>query len=415
MYAAILLIISFLILPSLARAEGFSLSGYTELGKSSTAEDYEEEGTDDDYTFQNYHLKFSQEVSPRLSYDVSSFIYNKNYTSKSSFDNISRIFKTNFAYYLSKSKEDSLKLDLRLKSKEKRYKNSPRNDYDQLTAAPTLTYKKKDLYSVDLTVGVDDYDYLKGGEKDQQKVFGKIGGDRYFFDKKLMLTSSYRIESAQQNKAGRKKTQNEVMGGFDYLFELPWIYKLSSRVNWGERDTKNDDERDEDYDYEYWRYLVKTEHRINPKLKTELSYQYFKKDTFGADFNYWGYLVGNGWDYEIFDDSRARLSVGMDGEHKEVDYRLSGGNSYRKETGGVSGTYQVKKDWKVTGGFSGSYYDYSSGSLDKQRYYAKLSGEKLFWGGDLAMTLDLKYRFTAYDERDDKEQDVVRVGAEYRF
>lgn len=70
-------IIGLLVLPSLALADepveaqraktdAFTLSGYTEAGKKSTAEDYEEEDTDDDYTYHNYHLKFWQKVSGRL-------------------------------------------------------------------------------------------------------------------------------------------------------------------------------------------------------------------------------------------------------------------------------------------------------------------------------------------------------------
>ena len=45
---ALFLIIGILVLPSFVRADDFTLSGYTEVGKRSTAEDYEEEGTDDD-------------------------------------------------------------------------------------------------------------------------------------------------------------------------------------------------------------------------------------------------------------------------------------------------------------------------------------------------------------------------------
>ena len=92
------LIIGLLVLPSFARSDDFTLSGYTEAGKRSTAEDYEEEDTDDDYTYRNYHLKFGQEISDRLSYDISSFIYEKDYKSKDSLDNISRLFKTNWSY-----------------------------------------------------------------------------------------------------------------------------------------------------------------------------------------------------------------------------------------------------------------------------------------------------------------------------
>ncbi|PIU42406.1 MAG: hypothetical protein COS99_00405, partial [Candidatus Omnitrophica bacterium CG07_land_8_20_14_0_80_42_15] len=121
------LIVGLLVLPSLARADlaadrysgalakeeaegasasaekdNFVISGYTEIGEKSTAEDYEEEDTDDDYTYRNYHLKFGQKVSDRLSYDIGSFIYDKDYDTKDSLDNISRIFKTNWSYYIRK-------------------------------------------------------------------------------------------------------------------------------------------------------------------------------------------------------------------------------------------------------------------------------------------------------------------------
>jgi hypothetical protein len=119
-------IIGILILPSLAWGKEDSVfSGYTEVGKRSQSEDYEEEDTDEDYTYRNFHLKFKQEVSERLtphlpaterrykkeesaglSYDISSFIYDKDYKAVDSLDNISRIFKTNWSYYLKKLKPE---------------------------------------------------------------------------------------------------------------------------------------------------------------------------------------------------------------------------------------------------------------------------------------------------------------------
>ncbi len=47
------LIIGILVLPSLAQADDFTVSGYSEVGRRPTAEDYEEEDTDEDYTYQN--------------------------------------------------------------------------------------------------------------------------------------------------------------------------------------------------------------------------------------------------------------------------------------------------------------------------------------------------------------------------
>ena len=228
---------------TLAKADDFTLSGYTEVGKRSTAEDYEEEDTDDDYTYQNYHLKLEQEVSDRLSYDLSSFIYKKDYKSRDSLDNISRLFKTNWSYYLKELKEEHFKLDFKLKYKEKRYKNTPNSEYDQIRLEPALSFAKKDLYIINLSAGIDNFDYLAPGAKDQLQIFSSLGQNRYFLGKKLMLTSAYKIETLEQKIINRKRTKQEVAGGFDYLFDLPWLYKITTRAGWGQRDTKEDEER----------------------------------------------------------------------------------------------------------------------------------------------------------------------------
>ena len=412
---ALFLIIGILVLPSLARADDFVLSGYTEVGKRSTAEDYEEEDTDEDYTYQNYHLKLEQKISDRLSYDVSLFVYDKDYKGRDSLDNISRIFKTNWSYYLKKLKEESLELDFKVKYKEKRYKNSPSNEYDEIRAVPTLTFKKKDIYTIDLALGIDNFDYLAEGQKDQFKVFTQVGGKRYLLEKKLMLAGSYKIENTEQEKINRKRTKQEVAGGFDYLFDLPWLYKIITRAGWGQRDTKEDEERDEDFDYEYWSYYTKTEHRINPKLKTDLKYQYFKKDYISADLDHRGFYLQNNWDYEILDDEKKRVWLDLGFEHKDIKYNLKSDNDYQKETVEAKLSYKRKKNWQTSAGLEQNFYDFNDSSNDKKRTYVKLSAEKLFLEGDLVLSLDLKYRYTDYKQKDDKDQEAVRVAFKYKF
>ena len=419
-----------------AKGDDFTLSGYTEVGRSSTAEDYEEEDTDDDYTYRNYHLKLEQKVSDRLSYDISSFVYNKDYKTADSLDNISKVFKTNWSYYLKKvkpggsglasdsqsQKEKSLRLDFKVKYKEKRYNNTPANEYDELSAAPSLTFQKKDIYSINLSLGLDNFDYLAEGQKDQLKVFTRAGGKRYLLDKKLMLTGSYKLENTEQEKIGRKRTKQEILGGFDYILELPWIYKIVTRASWGERDTKEEEERDEDFDYEYWQYYTKTEHRLSPKLKTGLKYQYFEKDYLTADLDHKGFYVQNSWDYEVLDDEKQRVGLDFAVEHKDARYSLKSGNDYQKETLGVKATYQRKKNYKLQAVLEQNFYDFNDSGLpageegnDKKRTYAKLSAEKLFLEGDLVLFLDLKYRCTDYERKDDKGQEAVRIAFKYRF
>ena len=62
-----------------------------------------------------------------------------------------------------------------------------------------------------------------------------------------------------------------------------------------------------------------------------------------------------------------------------------------------------------------NFYDFNNSSNDKKRTYVKLSGEKLFFEGDLVLSLDLKYRYTDYEQKDDKEHEAVRIAFKYRF
>lgn len=398
-----------------AKKDDFSLSGYAESGGRSTAEDYEEEDTDDDYAYRSYHLKLRQKVSDRLSYDIGSFIYGRDYKSKDSLDNISGIFKTNWSYNIDRLKDEALELGIKVNYKEKRYENTPRNEYDEIRFAPMLTFKKKNVYSVDLILGIDNYDYLEAGEKDQLKISGRIAAVRYFRDKKLKLISSYRIEQSERETTGRERTKHEVLAGLDYVFDIPLIYKVTARAGWGKRDTKEDEERDDDLDYEYCRLYGGTEHKIGPELITNIKYQYLRKDYIHADLDSRGFYIQNSWDYEALDNTSRRIWFHLELEHKDVSYSLRSGNDYRKETAGVDVNYRRKKEWKASAGFEGNFYDFSDSAKDKKRYFARIGFERLFFAGDLALRLDLKYKYTDYKQKNDREDEAVRAGFEYKF
>lgn len=430
MRIALLFLIGFLPVPCMAMADfsvlvegenasakvgDFVFSGYGEAGRRSQAEDFAEEDTDEGYSYQNYHLKIEQKISSRLNYDAGSFVYRKDYKDRDSLDNISRIFKAGLSYDLKRLEDERIGLDLKLKSRQKRYKNSPLSEYDEIGAAPGLTFEEKDNYRIDLTLGVDNFDYLAEGEKDQFKTSAGLGAQKHFLEKRLALVSSYKIERLEQEKANREKTKHEAGGGFDYEFDLPWIQKLASGLSWGQRDTKDEEDRDEDADFEYWKYYAQSEHRISPKLKTRLKYQYFAKDYIAADLDHWGYYLRNAMDYELSDDPRQRLWLDFAVEHKEVKYNLRLANDYQKQTLEAKISYKKKKNWQASAGLEENFYDFSVKDNDKSRSYLKLSAEKLFQRGDLALSADFKYRYTDYTRKEDDREEALRLGFKYRF
>ncbi len=417
-----LLVICSLLFPSLSLAMDFTLSGYFEAGKRSQAEDYEEEDEDREYTYQNYHLTLKHKLSDRLSYKLGSFIYNKDYKSMDSLDNISKIFNANGSYYLKKQKEKSLRLDVRLKYKEKRYRNTPSSEYNQIMFSPKLTYDKKDYYAINLRTGINNYDYVSTGRdrlvprgNDQLKLFSKLGVRRYLLEKKLTLTSSYKFETATHKRTNRQKDKNDFMFGFDYIFDIPCIYKITTRAKFGQRDTKDDDERDEDFDYKYRQFYLKTEHRINPELKTGIKYQFFKKNYLTADLDHSGFYIRSSWRYKRLADETQELYFNFTAKHKDVNYVLKSGSDYKKETVGIKGTYKRKKDWKTSVSLQGNFYNYEDSTNDRNRYYTKLSFEKLFPEKDLGLSLIFKYKYTDNKQANNTDEASIRLAFEYKF
>ncbi|MDD5773292.1 MAG: hypothetical protein PHX78_07525, partial [bacterium] len=354
------------------------ISSFSETGKRSTADDYEEEDSDADYTFSNYQVKFEQDLSERVGYDLSSFTYIKDYDSSDALDNKSRIFKTNWFYYIEKQKERSLKFDLKILYKEKGYYDSPEREFSQFMVEPSLKFKKEGLYAINLLTGFNKYDYVTADQNDQSKYSGKLDGYKYFLEKRLTLSGGYGIEHLNHKQTDRDRTKHNLMTGIDYVFARKFIYKVETKFKWGKRDTKDDDDRDEDSDYTYRQYNVKTIHKISNKLITDLQYDYFIKDYNVIDLDHKGFYIANGYNYEILEDALQRAWLNFDIGRKDTRYSEITGNDYRKIIADLQMNYNRKKNWNTSLGVESSFYKYDDPANDKKRYYAKLSVEKLF-------------------------------------
>lgn len=407
----LLFLACFLLLPSLSTAS--VLSGYFETGGRSQAEDFEEEDDDKEYTFRNYHLKFRHRATDRFSYDFSSFLYDKDYKSENSLDNTSAILKANGSYLLNRQK--SLRLDIKLKYREKRYRNSPSGEYDQIMFSPKLVYVRKDSHKIDLSAGINNYDYTAPGGNDQLKLFSRLGAKKYLLEKKLVIVSSVKFETGAYKRAKRRKNKNDFMLGFSYKIDSPVIYKITARSGFGQRDTKDNDERDEDFDYKYSQFYVKTEHRINPKTATDIKYLYFKKDYLTADLDHSGFYIRNNWKYKVLADEIQDLYFGLACKHKETDYALKPGNDYKKDTIGIKGTYRRKKNWKASAAVEGNFYNFRDPGKDKNRYYGRLSFEKSFPAKALTLSADFRYKYTDNKQANNTEEASVRLAFKYRF
>ncbi|MEF9437500.1 MAG: hypothetical protein L0922_01645, partial [Candidatus Mariimomonas ferrooxydans] len=114
-------------------------------------------------------------------------------------------------------------------------------------------------------------------------------------------------------------------------------------------------------------------------------------------------------------DKTQGLYLNLIFKHKEVDYTVKQGSNYEKETLEIKGTYRKKKKWKVSASLQGSIYDFKDAARDKNRYYAKISFDKLFPEENLVLSLYFKYKYTDNRQANDTEAESVRLAFRYKF
>ena len=130
-----------------------AVSGYFDTGKRDVFEDFDDEGIGDEYTYRNFQLKYEDAGFDRVNYGVSTFQKARNYKNTNDLDNHAATYKGNVAYAF--PTKAPLLAGLELRNNQKRFENSPRNDYDQNVVTPFLTKFMKDLMggALDFTLG----------------------------------------------------------------------------------------------------------------------------------------------------------------------------------------------------------------------------------------------------------------------
>ncbi|TNF53011.1 hypothetical protein EP227_06600, partial [bacterium] len=184
-----------------------------------------------------------------MKYEFGTYIYDKDYRDRDNLDNFSRLFHARGTYYVKKHKQKFSILDVKLKYKVKRYDETPSSEYNQIAFSPKITLTRKNSYTLKISGGINSYDYRSANSKDQFKVYSKLDVRGYLFEGNLTLLSSYKFEFTAETKKDRNKNKNDFLSGFDYRINAPLIQKVSARFSLGQRDTKEDDMRDEDFDY----------------------------------------------------------------------------------------------------------------------------------------------------------------------
>ena len=403
-----------LIITTPSSADKPILSGYTELGRKSTTTVFEEEDKGNDFSFKRYQLKVSQQPWEHLSYNLTFYSYVKDYREeeKEDLNNYSREVINNWSYFPDKKK--ALKeVNLKLTYKVKRYDNDKSREYNQAKTEIRATYEPR-LWFLSGLFGLDNYHYLSERDKDQLKIWGKIVAKRRLLKKRLTLDSSFRLQKIDKKK-GEDQTRRVTGGGLNYNSSYPYFSNLRVWLEKGKGNTKEEVERDDDYDYNYTRGYIKTKHKLWPKLTASLKYQYQKKDYQEFDYDYRGYYTFSDWKYNLINKGKKRAGLGLKLMYEKMDFSQMSPSTYRKSSLEIKGDYKEKGSWGCSLEILGSKDKYPYEEIkDKNTYKINLSLDKELSSLHL-ISLDYKFKLKDYEKQSPIRQDKIMISFKHEF
>ena len=397
------------------------MSGFFEAGNRSTIEAIEAENTLA-YDYAKYCLRYDYPIRKPLNLTLVYNSYTKKYEDRRDLNNDTISIKNYWDYSLFTRKDSSLKLDVDLGWREKRYKEKDIYTNSQWLLKLKSTYKIKDLWSLSGEMGYKDYDYFLTAGKDRIEFSEKVEGKRYFYNSRLQFLA---LLNFRQTDFDSKPDTNQFIYrlGVEVRPEFSFLSEMAGRIEEGKKYTDEDidedieeEEQEGDYYFRYCRWWWKTEHPVSARMYTVLKYTDYNKDYTTPDYDYRWYEIENRWRYLFLENAMKRLSFTFSYLHRETDYSQMKISSYDKDSVEMLAQYSWRNNWKALLNFGVSFYNYIIGrERDKKTYSLGIQFEKEVIARKLALAAEYKWKLKDYELKPDVTQNAGRVSIGYKF
>ncbi|MCJ7646888.1 hypothetical protein MUO65_08370 [bacterium] len=393
--------------------------GFFEAGSRTTIEAIDEEGNTLDYDYTKYYLRYKNPIRKPLNLTLVYSSYHKKYEDKKELNNNTISLKSYWDYSLFERKESSLKLDVDLGWREKRYRNKDLYTNSQWMSKLRSTYKIRDLWSVSGELGYKDYDYFLTEGRDRKEFSESVDGERYFFNKRLQCLA---LLNFRQTDFDSKPDTNQFIYrlGANVKPEFSFLSEMEGRIEEGKKYTDEEEEEEEeeqegDYYFKYRRWWLKTKHPVFERMYTVLKYTDYNKNYTTAKYDHRWYEIENWWRYLLLENPTRRLSITFSYLHRETDYSQMKISSYDKDSVEMGVDYSWKNNWNTSLNLGVAIYDYTIGEEDKKNYSIGIQLEKEIIAHKLALATEYKWKFKDYELGSDKSQNAGRVSIDYKF
>ena len=328
---ATILLFTLTSVPASANSLGSTEISYS-TGKRSQTDGLEERDLSGNYSFYKYGITVKAEPLEDFYYRVGFRDYHKKFdTSNDRLNNRTNIYNAYFSLPLKKTNDTSLKFNIDYGLRTKRYKNSPNSEYDNNRLSGELDMKLDKDYSLKVSAGINDYDYLKQSSSDQLKSFIKINPSAKLLDGKLSLSGYYKRDWVDNADNKKDYSEDSVSVRTSLKLDTPLLYRIGGHFGYGRNDTRDDEEdREDNLRFEYKVWDINTNHKINNTIDTQMVYGQDYRDYFTSINSYDNWFLKNKTKVALIKKDPFNMDLLLGYEHRETKFSENASLSYNK-------------------------------------------------------------------------------------
>jgi hypothetical protein len=414
--AAILLIV-FTGIPAAAGSLASTAISYS-AGKRSQTDGLEERDLSGDYSFYKYGITIKAYPLEDFYYRVGFTDYRKRFDgSNGRLNNKTNIYNAFFSMPLKKTGDASLKFNIDYGLRTKRYKNSPSLEYDNNRLSGGFDMRLDKDYSLKVSAGIKDYNYLKRSSSDQLKSFMKINPGTKLLNGRLGLSGYYKKEWINNPENKKDYSQDSVSVRTSLGLDASLLYKISGHLGYGRNDTRDDEEdREDNLRFEYILWDISTYHKINSSIDTRMVYGRGHRDYFTSINSYDNWFFKNSTKAALMKKDPFNMDLLLRYEHRETHFSENNSLDYDKNSLSGGFSFSQRGKWSFKPGFGFTGYKYPPLSLKNEKQYkADITCKKYIGSTDNAVELGYWYKWKDYKYKPTIEQWAVNVSYSIRF
>ena len=397
---------------SFAGPSALTLSSGYEFGQREITELIEERDSLDNFNYFKFHFRLKEEIKNDANITIAYSRAKRDYETRDRLDSKTDDYKLALDLPIL----TLTKLGLNLRHKEKHYKNSPASEYNQDAFSFSLKRQLNQKFTLGLSSGINNYDYLVATDSNQLRYYWGINADAQFLEKKLELGGIFRHQTVDQKGGRADRGEQIIAGDISYKFNLNYLKEGGFKIERGRNDTKEIEERDDDLGYSYTKWALKTTHPLYKNLDTAFGYGRSNRNYFDYSADYRSWFIENKTDYDIFKSKISYLGFSLKSEHKEAAFHLDDSLNYLRNSFGMDLDYRRKKTYGISLGFKVTLYDYPANLNRKEKgYLSEIKFIKEFDKPDLKLSAKYSYKFRDFRYQADALQWWVNLGMELVF